>query len=685
MIIGTAGHIDHGKTSLVRALTGVETDRLKEEKARGISIDLGFAYRTLATGARIGFVDVPGHERFIHTMLAGAGGIDFALLVVAADDGVMPQTREHLAILDLLGVSRGIVAITKADLAGADRLLSVEIEIESLLAGTSLEGTEVLAVSSATGQGIADLETRLSKAALAIGRRDAAGRFRLAVDRAFIIPGAGTVVTGTVLSGEIGIGDHVVVSPRGLSARVRSIHAQNEKAERGRAGDRCALNLAGEGIGRDAIARGDMVVDPDLHAPTARIDAELNVLSGEPNPVGQWFPVHLHHASCEVPARIVLLQDEPIVPGSRALVQLVPDRPIAAAVGDRFVIRDTSARRTIGGGRFLDLRAPARRRRSPERQRQLAACAQIEPAVALRAMLDAPPFFLDLDGFARDRAISPSAMKVIAEGLIRIPPETGQIGMAPTRWLRFRDRIIGDLDAYHAENPDHPGIGLERLRMMGEVRPPAPVFRFVLQGLQRQGEISLDGAWVRRSSHVARLSETDEALWDEIEPLLSGDRRFRPPRTRDLAEVFAVPESDMRMLLKRASRMGRVHEIAHDSFFARPVVSEIVAILREIAANKPEGEFIAADLRDRLENGRKVSIEILEFFDRHGVTLRRGDLRRLNVHRLDLFGPMRPEANEDGRESSPVGRPDFKSGWGRETVPGGFDSHSPPPVSRKIS
>ena len=684
MIVGTAGHIDHGKTSLVRALTGVETDRLKEEKARGISIDLGFAYRTLDNGARIGFIDVPGHERFIHTMLAGAGGIDFALLVVAADDGVMPQTREHLAILDLLGVSRGIVAITKADLAGEDRLLAVEIEIETLLAGSSLEGAHVLAVSSATGLGVAELEARLAEAALAIGRRNADGRFRLAVDRAFTIQGAGTVVTGTVLSGEIGVGDQIVVSPRGLQARVRSIHAQNEKAERGRAGDRCALNLAGEGIGRDAVARGDMVVDPGLHAPTARIDAELNVLAGEAKPIGQWFPVHLHHASCEVPARIVLLQDAPIAPGGQAIVQLVLDRPISAAVGDRFVVRDTSARRTIGGGRFLDLRAPARRRRSPERQAQLAALLPAEHEASLRALLDTPPFFVDLDGFARDRAIGGDGVARLAGDLIRIPPDVGTMVMTPARWLRIRDRLLADLDAYHAENPDHPGIGLERLRMMGEARLPAPMFRMVLQSLQRRGEISLDGAWVRRASHIARLSEADEALWARIEPLLTGEQRFRPPRTRDLANMFAVSEADMRQLLKRASRMGRVHEIAHDSFFARSVVSQIVAILQDVAAGKPKGEFVAADLRDRLENGRKVSIEILEFFDRHGLTLRRGDLRRLNPHRLDLFGPA-PDASDKGRESSPVGRPDFKSGWGRETVPGGFDSHSPPPVSRKIS
>ena len=279
MIIGTAGHIDHGKTALVGALTGVDTDRLKEEKARGISIDLGFAYLPTDAGT-LGFIDVPGHEKFIHTMLAGASGIDFALLIVAADDGVMPQTREHLALLDLLGIARGIVALTKADLADASRRAEVESEIAALLDGSSLEGAQIVPVSAVTGEGIDDLRARLVAAAKAFSARAAEGRFRLAVDRSFTLTGAGTVVTGTVLTGRVGIGDQLIVSPSGIAARVRSIHAQNRKAAAGRAGDRCALNLAGEGVTQEAIARGDMVLDAALHAPTERIDARLRVLAG---------------------------------------------------------------------------------------------------------------------------------------------------------------------------------------------------------------------------------------------------------------------------------------------------------------------------------------------------------------------------------------------------------------------
>ncbi|WP_209737603.1 selenocysteine-specific translation elongation factor [Aureimonas populi] len=662
MIVGTAGHIDHGKTSLVRALTGVETDRLKEEKQRGISIDLGFAYRSLEGGGRMGFVDVPGHERFVHTMLAGAGGIDFALLVVAADDGVMPQTREHLAILDLLGIEKGLVALTKTDLVPPERLEEVRAELHVLLGDTGLAGADILSVSTTTGEGVDALRARLDTEAARFHVRSSAGRFRLAVDRSFVLAGAGTVVTGTVLSGRVRVGDAVTVSPSGLSARVRSIHAQDRKAEEGVTGDRCALNLAGESIARDAVKRGDMVVDPALHAPTSRIDATLRVLASEPKPIGQWFPVRLHHGAEEIGARIVLLGEEPVAPGGQARVQLVLERPVAAASGDRFVIRDTSARRTAGGGRFIDLRAPARRRRTPERLAQLSAMAEPDHGHALARLLDTAPYHAEFSAFLRDRAAGEGEASALAEaqGFVTI---AGDMVMAPAHWLRLTRALAADLEAFHAENPDLPGMGMERLRLQSEPRLPAPVFRAALQALARQGVLSLEGAWVRLAGHEARLSDKDEAIWTIVEPQLAGEERFRPPRTRDLAALFGIAEADMRRVLKTVSRMGRTYEVAQDHFFPRAVVAEIVAIMRDIAAAAPKGEFTAADLRDRLANGRKVAIQILEFFDRHGLTLRRGDLRRLNPHRLDLFGEP-----GHGREASPVGRPDFKSGRGHSVL-----------------
>ena len=417
MIVGTAGHIDHGKTALVRALTGVDTDRLKEEKARGITIDLGFAYLPVANGVSIGFVDVPGHEKFVHTMVAGAGSIDFALLVVAADDGVMPQTREHIAIMDLLGLARGIVALTKVDLVSDERRQNVIAAINDVLAETSLSGSTIAPVSVVTGEGVASLRQRLIEATCGADRHGSARRFRLVVDRCFVLTGIGTVVTGTVLSGAVAIGDRVTVSPSGIGARVRSIHAQNRAVDRGQARDRCALNLAGDGVTKDAIRRGDAVLDPELHAPTERIDATLRLLASEPKPITQWMPARLHHAAADVGARLVLLGDRPIAPGEQAYVQLVLDRPIAGAVGDRYVIRDTSARRTIGGGRFLDLRAPTRKRRTPERMSTLDACSIEPPDGALMALARAGAGYVDLNAFARDRMLGLDDIDRLADTL----------------------------------------------------------------------------------------------------------------------------------------------------------------------------------------------------------------------------------------------------------------------------
>ncbi len=412
MIIGTAGHIDHGKTALVRALTGVDTDRLAEEKARGISIDLGFAYLPTPDGGVLGFVDVPGHERFIRNMLAGATGIDFVLLVVAADDGVMPQTREHLAIVDLLGLTHGVVALTKSDLADAPRRAEVIDEITRRSRGTALAGAAIVPVSTVTGEGIEALRKHLIAAAdmRNAGPAPAAlpprGRSRLHVDRRR---------HGRDRHRAVGhrsaVGDRVVVSPSGLAARVRSIHAQNRPAEHGRAGDRCALNLAGDGVGKHAIARGDVVIDPgparadpadrrDVARACHRAGGDLAMDAGAAAP---------RRRRGRRPRRAARRATSR--PAPRRRVQLVLERPIAAACGDRFVLRDTSAQRTIGGGRFLDLRAPQRRRRTAERHAQLDALAHREPEAALAALLACAPYHVDLSTFARDHALASAELE----------------------------------------------------------------------------------------------------------------------------------------------------------------------------------------------------------------------------------------------------------------------------------
>jgi selenocysteine-specific elongation factor len=642
MIVGTAGHIDHGKTSLVTALTGVAGDRLKEEKRRGITIDLGFAFLPLPDGSTLGFIDVPGHERFVHTMVAGASGIDIALLVVAADDGVMPQTREHLAILDLLQIGRGVIAITKADLATPERLHEVVAQIREATAGTVLDGAEILPVSSVSGQGIDRLRERLVSEAQALGERATDGRFRLAVDRSFTLAGIGVVVTGTVLSGVVRVKDQVLLSPSGMSARVRSLHAQNREVETGRAGDRCALNLAGDGISKEAIHRGDMVIDPLLHAPSERIDARLRLLPGESKPVGQWFPARLHHGATEVGARVVLLDGDQLLPGHAADVQLVLDKPIAAAALDRYVLRDVSAQRTIGGGQFFDLRAPTRQRRTAAREAQRAALAISDSHAAFAALLEAPPFAWDLAAFARDRGLSASKRDEIADALapMLFHADEQDIAISRAHWQSFVEGLVERLEAFHIGNPDLQGMGREKLRVSLQPKLPPAAFALALQHADVAGRVVRDGAFVRLASHSLHMSPEREALWQRVAPLLGGDVRFRPPRVRDVAGVLARPEQDIRQLMKFAARLGLVDEVAHDHFFLRPTLHEMVLIAVDLAGQAADGRFTAAQFRDRIDSGRKVAIQILEFFDRQGVTLNRGTLRRVQLRYLDLYGPV---------------------------------------------
>lgn len=632
MIVGTAGHIDHGKTALIKALTGTDADRLAEEKARGITIDLGFAYADLGGGTITGFVDVPGHERLVHTMLAGAGGIDFALLAVAADDGVMPQTREHLAILDLIGIPHGIVALTKADLAGPERRAEVTAEIRAALAGTGLADAPIVPVSALTGEGIETLRAALAAAEAEIAARDPAGLLRFAVDRSFTLAGAGTVVTGMMLSGRVGLDDMVTISPSGLTARVRGIHAQNRKAAEGLAGQRCALNLAGERVTKDAIRRGDIVLAPTLHAPTDRIDASLSVLATEAGAIGTWFPARLHSHAVEAGARIVPL-DGPVAPGGEGLVQLVLDRPIAATFGDRFILRDTSASRTIGGGRFLDLRPPARKRGTPERLALLSAARSTDPAEALAGLLAVAP--VDLAAFLRDRGLAERALPAI---LAAAGAETlGSLALSPMALHGLQTGLAEQLAQFHSENPDLAGLGRERLRLALLPRLPKDAFLIFLKAEAAAGRVVLDGAFLRLPGHAVRLSPEDEALWRRIQPQLLDEGRFRPPRVRDFAQAFGADEREVRRVLKLTQKLGRTDQVAHDHFFAREVVREMAQIVLDVAAEAQDGWFTAPAFRDRVHNGRKVAIEILDFFDRLGLTLRRGDLRRINIHRSDLF------------------------------------------------
>jgi selenocysteine-specific elongation factor len=649
MIIGTAGHIDHGKTALVRALTGVDADRLPEEKRRGMTIDLGFAYRAVPAAGKagervLGFVDVPGHERFVHNMLAGATGIDFVLLVVAADDGPMPQTREHLEIVSLLGVERGVVALTKIDRVSPERRAEATGEVGDLLAGSPLREAEIMPVSSVTGEGVAALAAHLTSAAKAVGVREPRGEFRLAVDRSFVLPGIGVVVTGTVAAGGIAVGERAVVTPSGVTVRIRGIHVNNRPARVGHAGERCALQLSGAPGERDRIRRGDWVVAPTLHAPTDRFDAGLRLVRPHPRMSHAGVSVHLHLGAARVGVRLMPLADRPL-PGGEAPAQLVLEHAIGAWRGDRFILRDAAARHTIGGGVVLDPRPPARGRRAPERLAELAALARPHPAAALAELLSLSRAGVDLDRFALAAGLTPAEAQALwreaGAHVLKAEQQRHGFAFSPERFAALRRDIAKMLAAHHRAMPASPGLEFDRLRLMLSKRLPPPVLRALVKMLVEEGALVLRGAAVGLPGHEAALPPAEARLWPKICRRLD-ERGFDPPWVRDLADELALPETATRQLMKRLAHIGELVEVAPDRFYRRAKVHEMAALLAEMCADAADGTVTAAAFRDRIGTGRKLAIIILEFFDRSGITLRRGDLRNIRRERLQTFAPPHP-------------------------------------------
>jgi selenocysteine-specific elongation factor len=649
MIVGTAGHIDHGKTALVKALTGVDTDRLREEKARGITIDLGYAYHDLGDGRITGFVDVPGHERFVHNMLAGAIGIDYALLVVAADDGVMPQTREHLDILHLLGLARGAVALTKIDRAAPSRIEEVQAELREVLAPSVLAGAPIFPVSNVTGEGIDALKRHLAD--VPDSARSRGRRFRLAIDRSFTLAGTGTVVTGTIHDGEARTGDRLLIAPAGREVRVRSLHAQNRPVEVARAGQRCALNLAG--IEKAEIGRGDWLLHPDLHAPTQRLDVELHLLQREGRSLKPGTPLHLHIGAADVLARVAFLQVSSLEPGNTTWAQLVLEKPVAAVRGDRFILRDQAAQRTLGGGRVLDPFGPARRRRAHERLDVLDALSLDTPSASLKRMLAVTPHGVPLDWFARtwnsDAAENEADMTVVSASGVRL-------GFLPAYWQAIGERMVETLAKAHREAPDVLGLNGVRLRQQATPQLPWSIFTRTIDGLLEERRIARHGAWFHLPEHRIRLSPTEQKRWQRVEPLLA-TAPFQPPRVRDVAHALNEDEAKMRLLLKRTALAGDTYLVAHDHYFLRDAVLQLARIAA--ALGETHGTVRAADFRDRIGTGRKLAIHILEFFDHIGFLKRVGDehVMRNPLVLLDesALPPSSAARPNNGRDSYPGG------------------------------
>jgi selenocysteine-specific elongation factor len=617
MIIGTAGHIDHGKTSLVRALTGVDTDRLKEEKERGISIQLGYAYARVSDGETLGIIDVPGHERLVHTMVAGAGGIDFALLVVAADDGVMPQTREHLSILELLGVHRGAVALSKIDRVEQSRLLEVAAQLRALLAPTLLRDAPLFPVNTAVADdpGVAALRAHLMGIAAAWPMRSDAGLFRLAVDRVFTLPGRGTVVTGTALAGRVAVGDTVSVMPVGAKVRVRSIYAQNRECESGRAGQRCALNLAG--IDRTALARGDWLADPRALQASTRLDVKLRWLPGAAT-LANRAPLHVHLGTTHRVARVLLLEAEKLHCGGSTRAQLVFDSPVCAVAGDVFIARDAQARHTVGGGMVIDPDAPERRRRSPERLAWLGAIQRLLKGEGILPLLENCPHGIEYPQLVRLCSLAPEH--------IALPPHARSIGPAQrgavildAHWLALSQRALDAVRAFHQQHPDEPGIDRGRLRRITAPAIADALWRTLIDELVQARQLQQSDYLLHLPDHRVSFTERERDLAQKLQAALAAGR-FDPPWVRELAHTVPTDDEEVRRVLRKCTVLSEVYEVVRDLFYHRDSIRALAGQLRSLYEQR--GLVGAADYRDSIGLGRKRSIQVLEFFDRVGYTRR---------------------------------------------------------------
>jgi len=616
MIVGTAGHIDHGKTSLVRALTGVDTDRLEEEKRRGISIELGYAYAP-APGEPLGFIDVPGHERLVHTMVAGAGGIDFALLVVAADDGVMPQTREHLTILELLGVRSAAVALTKMDRVQQPQALLATAQIEQLLAATPFAAAPIFPMNATRGDdaGVSALRRHLEQVAERWRMRSDAGLFRLPVDRVFTLPGLGTVATGTAIAGRVCVGDCIAAMPSGTVARVRSIHAQHRNAEVGRAGQRCALNLVG--IDKTGLHRGDWLADARVLRPSTRIDVQLRWLAAGA-PLKDRAPLHVHLGTADRVAEAVWLESNGPLGRDGARVQLVFETPFCAAAGDAFIVRDAQARRTVGGGIVIDPCAPARRRRSAERLAYLAAIQNLLREGSVLALLEnasggiSMRELVRLTGLAAERIELPAGTR-----LVGAPQD--EFAILDSHWRALYDAALATLRNFHAQYPDEPGVDRARLRRLAAPGVNDLLWRALVEELLRDHAVARSDYWLHLPQHRATLDDRERQLAAQLQSIL-GAARYDPPWVRELAVEVRSPEEDIRRVLCKCAVQRLVYQIVKDLFYHRDTVQELTHELRALCVR--HGAVAVAEFRDAIGLGRKRTIQVLEFFDRVGYTRR---------------------------------------------------------------
>ncbi len=617
IVMGTAGHIDHGKTSLVKALTGTDTDRLKEERERGITIDLGFAYMPLPSGIILSIIDVPGHERFVKNMVAGAAGIDMVLLVIAANDGIMPQTREHLEICSLLGIKHGLVAVTKSDMVDDEWLSLTVEEIKKFLKGSFLEGAQVIPVSSVTKMGIEDLVSSIDSLAGKIRRRKTEGIFRMPVDRAFTIKGFGTVVTGTLVSGTVHVGDEVDIQPGAVKAKVRGIQIHGRQVEEAVAGSRVAVNL--QGVERQVVKRGDTLSSSGMLKGTMTVEAEISLLPTAPRPLKNEAELMLHIYSASTIAIVIILDSKEIKPGDSGFARIRIREPIVAMHGDRFVLRSSDAG-TIGGGVVLDADPPRRSRKEALEELKVLSSDDLKKKALLyikRGGINGTSVNdLSLRLNTATSALEPLISELMTSGnALKI--EDGLVSADVVKMLS--DSAISELKEYHKKEPMKEGILREELRT--RLKAPQKVLGIVLERLTKDRIIAAERDVLRLTSHKASGGETKE----RIEKIYI-DAGLTPPTLTEFLEKIKIRDKEALDLLNMLSKEGKLVKVK-DLFFSRGSIDGLTAGVRDFFNKK--SEMTPVDFKEMTGLSRKFAIPLLEYLDSQKVTIRVGDVRKL--------------------------------------------------------
>ena len=618
MIIATAGHVDHGKTLLVQSLTGVDTDRLEEEKARGLTIDLGFAYMDCDSGVRLGFIDVPGHIRFISNMLAGVGAIDYALLVVAADDGPMPQTFEHLAILDLLNVRYGAVALTKIDRVNNERVTQVQSRIREILASTLLRSIRIFPVSALTGAGMDKLASVLESDAGLIRRKQPSGHFRLAIDRCFTIKGAGVVVTGSVFSGNVKPGEELYLQPLNIPVRVRGLHTQNQTATEASEGDRCAINIAGASVRKDIIHRGNWLTSNKDQCVTDRFDVSILVLNTGARELRHWTPVHVHTAASDVTGRLATLEGPAIPAGERGLVQLITSDPLVLCVNDRVIIRDQAAERTIGGGIVVNIESPRRGRARPKRINLLRSIAGKDGPSVLEYLLSHEDKGIPA-GYWRN------SLNLQEDEFQQMVQQAGALNLND-EWLisskHYRLLVDQVLNQFK-----HNASGLTRRQLAKAVDVSnATLLSHIIKTLVGEKKLKQEGNQLSLPEHREQLTKQEQQVWLRVKPVLE-QNMIRPPVLHDLAKTMSMPEKSLEKVLIRCVLTGNLTRPVKNRFFLPAAIDQLRQLLIDTADE--DNQLTVRQYRDATGIGRNLAIEILEYFDRQGMTRRYGDIRKI--------------------------------------------------------